>query len=70
MMPLTMINPGAKAKIRRIGGSDDVRRFLANLGFIAGSDVEVLNLLGGSMIVKIKDSRVALNADMARHIFI
>ena len=70
MMPLTMINPGSTAKIRRIGGSDDVRRFLANLGFIAGSDVEVLNLLGGSMIVKIKDSRVALNADMARHIFI
>ena len=70
MMPLTMINPGSSAKIRKIGGNDETRRFLGNLGFVSGSEVEVLNLLGGSMIVKIKDSRVALNADMARHILI
>lgn len=70
MMPLTMINPGSSAKIRKIGGNEETRRFLGNLGFVSGSEVEVLNLLGGSMIVKIKDSRVALNADMARHILI
>ena len=70
MMPLTMIGPGVSARIRRIGGNDETRRFLGSLGFVSGSDVEVLNMLGESVIVKIKDSRVALNADMARHILI
>lgn len=70
MMPLTMIGSGMSAKVRRVGGNDETRRFLGNLGFVAGSEVEVLNVLGGSLIVKIKDSRVALNADMAKHILI
>ena len=69
-MPLTMAAIGEKNRISRIGGNEETRRFLGNLGFVSGSEVEVLNLLGGSMIVKIQDSRVALNADMARHILI
>ncbi len=70
MMPLTLIGPGGTATVRKVGGSDDVRRYLGNLGFVPGSEIEVLNALGESLIVKIKDSRVALNADMARHILI
>ena len=69
-MPLTMANIGETNTIKRIGGNEETRRFLANLGFVTGAEVTVLSAIGGNVIVNIKDSRVAVNADMARHIMI
>ena len=62
-MPLTMANIGEANTIKRVSGNDETKRFLANLGI-------VLSAIGGNVIVNIKDSRVAVNADMARHIMI
>lgn len=70
MMPLVMMGIGGSGTIRKVGGSDETRRFLGNLGFVAGTKVTVLSEIGGNVIVNIKDSRVALNADMARHIMV
>ena len=50
--------------------SSNTRRFLANLGFVAGAEVVVLSKIGGNVIVNVKDSRVAVNEDMARHIMV
>lgn len=69
-MPLTMANIGEANTIRRVSGNDETKRFLANLGFVTGAEVIVLSAIGGNVIVNIKDSRVAVNADMARHIMI
>lgn len=69
-MPLTMAAVGEINTIRRIGGNEETRRFLENLGFVAGTEVTVLSAIGGNVIVNVKDSRVAINADMARHIMI
>lgn len=69
-MPLTMAAIGENNTIRRVGGNDETKRFLENLGFVAGTEVTVLSAIGGNVIVNIKDSRVAINADMARHIMI
>ena len=69
-MPLTMLNIGETGKIKRIGGNEETRRFLANLGFVQGAEVTVLSAIGGNVIVNIKDSRVAINKDMARHIMV
>ena len=68
-MPLTMANIGEVNEIKRIGGNEETRRFLANLGFVAGAEITVVSI-GGNVIVNIKDSRVAVNSDMARHIMI
>ena len=67
-MPLTMANIGETNTIKRVSGNDETKRFLANLGFVPGAEVIVLSAIGGN--VNIKDSRVAVNADMARHIMI
>ena len=67
MMPLTMAPVGQASKIQRVGGNDETKRFLANLGFVVGSEVTVISAIGGNVIVNIKDSRVAINQDMARH---
>ena len=70
MMPLTMAPVGQASKIQRGGGNDETKRFLANLGFVVGSEVTVISAIGGNVIVNIKDSRVAINQDMARHIMV
>ena len=69
-MPLTMAGIGETNIISRIGGNEEARRFLANLGFVAGAEVVVLSKIGGNVIVNVKDSRVAVNEDMARHIMV
>ena len=70
MMPLTMAPVGQASKIQRVGGNDETKRFLANLGCVVGSEVTVISAIGGNVIVNIKDSRVAINQDMARHIMV
>ena len=70
MMPLTMAPVGQASKIQRVGGNDETKRFLANLGFVVGSEVTVISAIGGNVIVNIKDSRVAINQDMAHHIMV
>lgn len=70
MMPLNVAQPGEESIIRKIGGSPEVKQHLADLGFVVGGTVTLLSVLGGNVIVNVKGSRVALNADMARRIMI
>ena len=69
-MPLTMASVGETNTIRKVGGNEETRRFLENLGFVAGAEITVVSAIGGNVIVNIKDSRVAINQDMARHIMV
>ena len=69
-MPLSMIGEGETATITRVGGKEETRRFLANLGFVNEAEVSVVSAIGGNVIVNVKDARVAVNSDMAKHIFI
>lgn len=69
-MPLTMLNIGETGEIKRIGGNEETRRFLNNLGFVVGAEVVVVSAIGGNVIVNIMDSRVAINEDMAKRIMV
>ena len=70
MMPLTMAETGRELEIRRIGGKEETRRFLESLGFVMGGFVNVVSMTGGDLIVKVKDSRVAIGKDMANKIMV
>ena len=70
MMPLTMAETGRELEIRRIGGKEETRRFLESLGFVMGGFVNVVSMTGGDLIVKVKDSRVAISREMANKIMI
>ena len=61
---------GEVNKIVKVGGNEETRRFLENLGFVAGTEITVVSSIGGNLIVNVKDSRIAVNEDMARHIVI
>ena len=69
-MPLTMATMGEVNKIVKVGGNEETRRFLENLGFVAGTEITVVSSIGGNLIVNVKDSRIAVNEDMTRHIVI
>ncbi len=70
MMPLTMARAGEVNIIKKVGGKEETRRFLENLGFVTGGQVTVVSEISGSMIVNVKESRVAINKDMANKIMI
>ena len=69
-MPLTMVPTGEPNVIKKIGGKEETRRFLENLGFVTGGMVTVVSQIGGNMIVNVKDSRVAIGKDMANKILV
>ena len=70
MMPLTMAKTGETVTVRKITGKDEIRLHLAELGFVIGSDVTVVNEVGGNLIVQVKDSRIALDSTMANRIMV
>ena len=69
-MPLSMICEGETATITRIGGKEETRRILENLGFVVGAIVTGISKTGGNVIVNIKESRVAIGSDMASKIMV
>jgi len=70
MMPLTLADTGEELMIRKIGGNDSTRKFLENLGFVAGGSVSVVSEIGGNVIVRVKDSRVAISKEMAQRVMV
>ena len=67
-MPLSMAREGERNVIKKVGGREETRKFLENLGFVVGSAVTVITEIGGNLIVNVKDSRVAIGKDMANKI--
>ena len=70
MMPITLANTGEENIIKKVGGNPDTRKFLENLGFVAGSAITVISEISGNVIVNIKNSRVAVSKEMAQKIMI
>ena len=56
--------------IRKIGGKPEVKKHLENLGFVAGGNVTVITTMGGSVIVNVKEARVAISEEMAQKIMV
>lgn len=69
-MPLTMARQGEVTSIKRVGGKEEVRRHLENMGFVPGTDVTVVSVNNGNVIVNVKEARVAISREMAGKIMI
>lgn len=70
MMPLTLAAAGEENLIRKVGGSPEVKKHLEDLGFVAGGTVSIVTTMGGNVIVKVKEARIAISEEMARKIMI
>ena len=69
-MPLSMMEVGAKFRIKAVGGNDSVRRHLGDMGFVEGVEVMIVAEMAGSLIIGIHETRVALNRELAQKILV
>lgn len=69
-MPLSLVKEGEPGVIHKVGGKEETRKFLKNLGFVSGGVVTVISQIGGNLIVNVKDARVAIGRDMANKILV
>lgn len=70
MMPLTFAHVGEENIVRKVSGKPEVKKHLEHLGFVAGGTVTVITMLGGNIIVNVKEARVAISKEMAQKIMI
>ena len=70
MIPITFADQGKEQIIKKIGGTEEVRHHLANLGFTVGGTTTVINTLNGNLILKVKESRIAIYENMAKKIMV
>ncbi|WP_322183647.1 FeoA family protein [Neglectibacter caecimuris] len=69
-MPLTFAGLGEEKMIKKVGGTPEVKKHLENLGFVVGGTVKVITAMGGNIIVKVKEARVAISREMAQKILV
>ena len=70
MMPLNLASTGEIYSVKRIGGKPEVRRHLADIGFTIGDTVSVITEQNGNIIVKVKETRIAVSKEMATKIYV
>ncbi len=70
MMPITFADTGEELIVRKVSGKPEIKKHLENLGFVPGSSVTVMNEIGGNVIVKVKEARVAISREMAQKIMV
>ena len=70
MMPLNLADMGKPQIVMKIGGTPEVKMHLTDLGFTVGGEVSLVSMLGGNVIVKVKESRVAISDELARKIMV
>ena len=70
MMPLLFAGVGEDNIIRKVGGNQETKKHLEDLGFVVGGTVTVVSEISGNLIVKVKDSRVAISREMAQRIMV
>lgn len=70
MIPLTFSDVGSELIIKKVGGSPEVKKHLEDLGFVVGGTVTLISQIGGNLIIKVKESRIALSREMAQRIMV
>lgn len=71
MLPLSLARAGDQVMVVRVSGNDEARKHLADLGFVVGTRVQIVSSPGnGNVIVRLKDSRLAITSKMAEKIMV
>ena len=70
-MPLAQAPQGETMLVIRVASSDvKLRKHLENLGIMSGAELTPLSFSEGNMIVRVHDSRIAIDRDVANNIIV
>lgn len=69
-MPIILAPLYTPLVITRVALEEKLKRRMEDLGIAANAETEVLSAAGGSIILRVKDGRLALDKNMATKIFV
>lgn len=70
MLPLIYAQKNEANVIKKVGGKAETKKHLEDMGFVTGAVISVISDVNGSLIVNIKDTKVALDKELASRIMI
>ena len=70
MIPLTYATVNETNVIKKVNGKPEIKKHLEDMGFVTGSLIRVISEVNGSLIVSVKDVKVALDKQLAQKIMI
>ena len=69
-MPLAIAPVNINLRVLRIAADGKLKKHLETLGILTGGEIALLNQHGGDLLVCVKESRIALNRELAMRIFV
>ena len=69
-MPIYLADLHAEMVIKEIKGTDKIKTHLANLGFVVGETVMLVNKVDDNVIVKIKGVSLGISRELAKRIIV
>jgi ferrous iron transport protein A len=69
-VPVSLLKQGDAGVVMKISGKEEVRKFLAGLGFIAGTEIKIVSFNKTGVILDVKGSRIAIDGNMATRIYV
>lgn len=70
MIPLLLASKGQDLVIKKITGNETMRQRLKNLGLVDGTGITVISQIGGNFIIKVKETRIAIDVNLAKKIMV
>lgn len=67
-MPLLLATKNQELSVVHITSDDKTKKHLENLGIIKGAKITIISKVGNNIILKILDSRIAIDENLARNI--
>lgn len=69
-MPLVVANLGEEVTIQRcnVGKDRDLKRHMESLGLLPGESIKPISRNAGSLIIQVRNSRLAINMGLASKI--
>ena len=69
-MPIVLAPQNRTLKIVRIAADEKTKKRLESLGIVVNGEVTLLASLGGNVVCRVKEGRVALDRDLSTKIFV
>ena len=69
-MPIVLAPVNTGLKVVRIAADEKLKKHLESLGITVSGEITVLSASGGTVVVKVKDGRIALDRELSTKIFV